>query len=113
MNTGDDPQDEVSFAADCVRVGLVCTENPDAIVLKPGPGFVTLNTNGVVHVIPADEPVFLIRAQDIVSGDAVRVWANLARLHGASQDILDAAERQAKLMDQWPKKKVPDLPQSE
>ena len=70
---------------------------------------VALNTNGTVRVIPADEPLFLIRGQDQVSGDVVRVWANFARMHGASQDILDAATAQAALMDQWPKKKVPDL----
>jgi len=60
--------------------------------------------------IPEDEPVFLIRGKDMVSGDAVRAWANLAEAAGAAQNILDAAREHASLMDEWPGKKTPDMP---
>ena len=60
--------------------------------------------------IPEDEPVFIIRATDTVSGDAVRAWADLAEKAGAAKNITDAARSHAKLMDEWPVKKVPDMP---
>jgi hypothetical protein len=60
--------------------------------------------------IPADEPVFLIRGQDAVAGDAVRAWADLAEAQGAAPDILAIAREHAAKMDRWPKKKVADLP---
>lgn len=66
-------------------------------------------TNGTVRRIPADEPVFLIRGQDVVSGDAVRAWADLAEANGADQEIITVARQQAEKMDAWPKKKIPDL----
>lgn len=69
---------------------------------------VVITTNGTSRTVPADEPVFLIRAQDIVGGAAVRAWANLAEAAGASRDILDQARAQASKMEAWPRKKVPD-----
>jgi hypothetical protein len=59
--------------------------------------------------IPDDEPVFLIRAQDIVSGDAVRAWANLHDQAGGDPKLSRLAREHARLMDSWPKKKVADL----
>jgi hypothetical protein len=69
-----------------------------------------ITTNGTTRLIPIDEPVFLIRGQDAVSGDAVRAWADLAEKAGASTDILAISRLHAKKMDSWPKKKVPDVP---
>ena len=68
-----------------------------------------ITTNGTTRFIPIDEPVFLIRGQDAVSGDAVRAWADLAERSGADADILGLAREHASLMDAWPKKKTPDL----
>jgi len=42
---------------------------------------------GQIH---EDEPVFLIRATDTVSGDAVRAWADLAEAAGAAPNIVEA-----------------------
>ncbi|MBN9441144.1 hypothetical protein [Bosea sp. (in: a-proteobacteria)] len=70
-----------------------------------------ISTNGTTRQIPVDEPVFLIRGQDVVGGDAVRAWAALAEAEGASPDILKAAREHAMKMDAWPKKKVPDMPE--
>jgi hypothetical protein len=78
--------------------------------LHPAPAVIT--TNGTTRLIPADEPVFLIRGQDVVGGDAVRAWADLAEKAGAAADILTVARDHAAKMDAWPKKKRPDLPAS-
>lgn len=61
------------------------------------------------NLIPEDEPVFLIRAQDIVGHAAVRSWANLHRLNGGSDDAYLKAMTHADLMEAWPKKKNADL----
>lgn len=68
------------------------------------------DTNGTLRIIPADEPVFLIRGQDVAGGDAVRAWADLAEAAGAAPDILAIAREHAAKMDAWPRKKVADLP---
>jgi hypothetical protein len=67
-------------------------------------------TNGTVRSIPADEPVFLIRGQDVVGAAAVRAWADLAEAAGAKPDILGIARSHADWMDRWAAKKTPDLP---
>lgn len=62
--------------------------------------------------IPKDEPVFVLRAQDVAAADAVRYWAAVAQQKGAAPEIVSAAIRHADLMDQWPTKKIPDMPES-
>lgn len=64
-------------------------------------------------LIPENEPVFLIRGQDVAGPHAVRAWAAYAKLCGAKQDIVDAANVQARKMENWHKehlRKVPDIP---
>lgn len=73
-------------------------------------GLVPITTNGTTRLIPADEPVFLIRGQDVVGAMAVRHWAMLANGHGASKEITRIACEHADRMDAWPKKKTADLP---
>lgn len=72
-----------------------------------------ITTNGTTRIIPADEPVFLIRGQDAVGGATVRMWASLAESVGASKEIVSIAREHANKMDAWPKKKIADLPHSE
>lgn len=55
------------------------------------------------NLIPADEPVFLIRAQDHISPDAVRAWALLHQRNGGSDVAYQLAIRHADLMEQWGK----------
>jgi hypothetical protein len=59
--------------------------------------------------IPLDEPVFIIRAQDITGAQIVRDWALLAQHNGAKMDIVQAALDQADAMEAWVKKKIPDM----
>ncbi|WP_434619273.1 hypothetical protein [Azospirillum sp. B2RO_4] len=61
-------------------------------------------------IIPADEPVFLIRGQDAVGAAAVRAWADLAEAAGAKPDILFVTRAHADRMEAWAIKKTPDLP---
>lgn len=74
------------------------------------PDDVAIATNGTTRIIPADEPVFLIRGQDAAGGDAVRAWASIAEARGSSIDICNIAREHAAKMDAWPKKKIADLP---
>ena len=65
------------------------------------------------HLIPENEPVFIIRGQDIAGPDTLRIWAALATARGARSDITRAALSQADTMEQWQLihvKKIPDLP---
>lgn len=61
-------------------------------------------------LIPEDEPVFLIRAQDENSAQTVRWYARRAESRGASPELIRMAREHADRMAAWPKHKVPDLP---
>ena len=61
-------------------------------------------------LIPADEPVFLLRAQDSVAPRAVKFYATLAKEAGADAAFVDAVQRHARAMLLWPVVKVPDMP---
>jgi hypothetical protein len=61
-------------------------------------------------LIPDDEPVFLIRGCDAVAVETVRFWATVAAAMGAAPEIVEAARKQADLMEAWPVHKVPDMP---
>lgn len=55
------------------------------------------------ELIPADEPVFLIRGQDEVGAAAVRAWAHLHRANGGSDVAYLMAMKHADVMEQWAK----------
>ena len=66
-------------------------------------------------LIPEDEPVFLLRAQDAASVDTVQFWASRAESLGASPEIVKLAREHAIKMRVWQGRlqagpKVPDLP---
>lgn len=63
--------------------------------------------------IPENEPVFLLRAQDVAASLAVDAWAGLAARAGADPKIVQMAREQAQLMREWQLKKVPDLPEGQ
>ncbi|WP_186214433.1 hypothetical protein [Burkholderia gladioli] len=70
---------------------------------------IPITTNGTTRLVPRDEPVFLIRGQDVVGAAAVRAWADLAEANGAAPDVLLMAREHADLMEGWPHKKTPDI----
>lgn len=55
-----------------------------------------------------DEPIFILRAQDMTAPEAVRFWVHFARLLGMRPEKLAEAEELAKQMEAWPRRKVPD-----
>ena len=59
--------------------------------------------------IPADEPTFLLRGQDMVGAAAVRAYVQLAKDAGAEPAFLELASAQADAMERWPVKKLPDV----
>jgi len=63
--------------------------------------------------IPEDEPVFLLRGQDMAAPQTVEFWADQAEDIGAKKNIIDAAREQALRMRRWQEThgaKAPDMP---
>lgn len=60
-------------------------------------------------LIPADEPVFLLRGQDECAAAIVEAYADLAEKRGASPELVKACRDQVARMVAWPKHKTPDL----
>jgi hypothetical protein len=53
------------------------------------------------------EPVFVLRAQDKLAPDVVRVWADNAQAAGATAKA-NGAREVALAMEAWPHRKLPD-----
>lgn len=54
------------------------------------------------------EPVFILRAQDILAAGIVETWIVRGKHHGVHPDKLASAQKIADAMRAWPTKKVPD-----
>lgn len=65
------------------------------------------------EIIPADEPVFLLRAQDSVAPAAVRYWAQMYLRAGGDADVALSAMQHALRMEAWPVMKLADAPSAE
>jgi hypothetical protein len=61
-------------------------------------------------LIPEDEPVFLLRAQDKHAAATLRYYAHLVALDQGDVSILFATQKQADAMEAWPRHKAPDMP---
>lgn len=66
-----------------------------------------------VGLIPKDEPVFLLRAQDVAAAETVRFWADVHEAQGGDENLAKMARDWADEMEQWPEKKLADLPEDE
>lgn len=65
-------------------------------------------------LIPEDEPVFLLRAQDICAPAVVETWAFRASEAGADTHIVAAARAHALKMREWQGQhgaQIPDMPE--
>lgn len=68
--------------------------------------------------IGEDEPVFLIRGQDVCAPAAIHAYADFAELAGADSAVCEATRRFAGYVKRWqqgeleyePSGKVPDVP---
>lgn len=61
------------------------------------------------ELIPAEEPVFLLRGQDIHAARTLRYYARLVAQSRGDTAIIAATLEQADAMDAWPAHKCPDL----
>lgn len=52
--------------------------------------------------LPADEPIFVLRAQDMVAFETVLDWIARARAAGASEAKITEAIEFAKQFEEWP-----------
>jgi hypothetical protein len=66
------------------------------------------NGRGCLGKAPADEPVFILRAQDALAADCVEQWAIHARAAGCPVDKVREAFELVDEMRRWPKRKMPD-----
>jgi hypothetical protein len=69
------------------------------------------NPNSCINKAAADEPIFVLRAQDILAPEVVRRWARLARSRGTSEIKAAEAFALADQMEIWQvdhTAKVPD-----
>ena len=65
------------------------------------------------ELIPDDEPVFLLRGQDVLAPELLRHWAVQLLLNGGSGVMAEMVIWHAREMEDWQKEhkqKLPDLP---
>ena len=62
-----------------------------------------------IELCPADEPVFVIRAQDACAYETVMRWALIAEQKGVDPAMVAEARAHAVKMAEWPVKKIPDM----
>jgi hypothetical protein len=62
-------------------------------------------------LIPEDEPVFLLRAQDVLAAGLVAEWARKAAQVGVRWEMCNLAFEHAARMRAWRAKKIPDMPE--
>lgn len=66
-----------------------------------------LQPDSVINKAEADEPVFVLRARDMVATATIEWWMWCARNRGVPKDKLDSAERQRRAADLWIEKRLP------
>ncbi|MDB5364161.1 MAG: hypothetical protein JWM77_88 [Rhodospirillales bacterium] len=65
------------------------------------------SAESVLQRAHADEPVFVLRASDLLASWTVLVWARLAALNGAPADKVESAMEIARAMQDWTVKRLP------
>ena len=63
--------------------------------------------NEALRLIPWNEPVFLLRAQDPLAVEAVNAWLKAAEHIGIDHRLTDLVRKHVKLMSAWPTKELP------
>lgn len=54
------------------------------------------------------EPVFVLRAQDILAAPMVKAWCEMATVLGVDPEKIKRARKVALAMERWPHAKIPD-----
>lgn len=65
--------------------------------------------NSVINQARADEPVFVLRARDMVATATIEWWLWCARNRGVPAEKLERAERQRRAADLWIDKRLPTV----
>jgi len=68
-------------------------------------------TDSCLAKVKHDEPIFVLRAQDLTAPGIVRAWANMARKVGCPETKIKEAFQLADRMEEWAKSnggKMPD-----
>ncbi|GAA0592313.1 zinc ribbon domain-containing protein [Caenispirillum bisanense] len=63
--------------------------------------------DSTINKAAADEPVFVLRARDLVASMTVEYWEFCARNRGTPDDKLERADRQRRAMEAWLEKRLP------
>jgi hypothetical protein len=66
------------------------------------------NPKSCLNKAADDEPVFVVKARDILAAGTVRYWVNSAIAHGVPKEKWEEAQAIADQMDRWPNRKIPD-----
>ena len=56
--------------------------------------------------VGADEPVFILRAQDKLADTAIEMYRSLAASHG--RPLANSLQKEIEAFRKWPTKKLPD-----
>lgn len=65
--------------------------------------------NSCLNKAAEDEPVFVLRAQDLTAPEVIREWVARASAYGMiSKEKSDDALAVAALMEMWPHRRFPD-----
>lgn len=77
----------------------------------------SIDERALEPIIPDDEPVFLLRAKDVVAPDVVHAWANAAAAVGSDPDLVNRVHEFAEEMRTYARDhykagtwKAPDVP---
>lgn len=66
------------------------------------------HTDSCLQKAGDEEPIFVLRAQDILAPYCVRYWAERAIYEGVPANKIDEALELADKMEEWPNRKIPD-----
>lgn len=61
------------------------------------------------NIIPENEPVFLLRAQDKVAAETLMFWIQKQERAGGDETMLQLAREHYAKFIAWPKKKLADI----
>lgn len=61
-----------------------------------------------LNKLPDDEPVFVLRGQDLLAPSTIRYWCRLHELHDGDPAKRDNAYETAAELMRWGRKKLPD-----
>lgn len=65
------------------------------------------NPNSCLNKADPEEPIFVLRAQDLLAPIVIRLWADLARANKTDEEKVQEAKRLAFSMEQWTNRRYP------